>query len=58
LYLDEAKIKSDTEKCGAFLSRMEGTVKNTLKNYDRNVGKNYSKLREAFLKIYAKKKKT
>jgi hypothetical protein len=58
LYLDEAKIKSDTERCGAFLSRMEGTVKNTLKNYDRNVGKDYSKLREAFLKIYAKKRKT
>lgn len=58
LYLDEAKIKSDTEKCGAFLSRMEGTVKNTLKNYDRNVAKDYSKLREAFVRIYAKKKKT
>ena len=58
LYLDEAKIKSDTERCGAFLSRMEGTVKNTLKNYDRNVAKDYSKLREAFVRIYAKKKKT
>jgi hypothetical protein len=37
---------------------MEGTVKNTLKNYDRNVAKDYSKLREAFVRIFAKKKKT
>ncbi len=36
-FLDEGKVTSNAEKCAAFLSRMEGGVRKTLLNYNRNV---------------------
>ena len=56
-YVEEGGITSDAEKCGAFLSRMDGPVKTTLKNYDSRVKKDYTFLKNAFIKIYGKKKK-
>ena len=40
------------------LSRIDGGIKKMLLNYDRSVKSNYSNLKNAFLKIYGKKKKT
>jgi hypothetical protein len=52
------KITTHAERCGAFLSRLDGQTKQTLCNYDRHVKTNYNTLKDAFIKIFAKKKKT
>ena len=58
LFLEEGKITTHAERCGAFLSRLDGQTKQTLCNYDRHVKTNYNTLKDAFIKIFAKKKKT
>ena len=56
--MEEGKITTHAERCGAFLSRLDGQTKQTLCNYDRHVKTNYNTLKDAFIKIFAKKKKS
>ncbi len=58
LYLEEDNIVTNNDRCAAMLSRIDGGIKKMLLNYDRSVKSNYSNLKNAFLKIYGKKKKT
>jgi hypothetical protein len=55
LFLEEGKITTHAERCGAFLSRLDSQTEQTLFNYDRHVKTNYNTLKAAFTK---KKKST
>jgi hypothetical protein len=52
LFLEEGKITTHAERCGAFLSRLDGQTKQTLSNYDRHVKTNYNTLKDAFIKMF------
>jgi superfamily II DNA or RNA helicase len=58
LYLDEGQVKTHSDRCGALLSRLEADDKKTLIEYDRHVKTNYKTLRNAFVKIFCKVKRT